>query len=84
MNNIVFGKYLPLDSIIHKLDPRVKILSLIILLVAIFVPDSWYVYLVLFIFEFIVLLLSKIKIKMILKAMCKNVVYGMSNTSDGL
>ena len=68
MNNIVFGKYLPLDSIIHKLDPRVKIISLIIILVAIFVPDSWYVYLVLFIFEFIVLLLSKTKIKMILKA----------------
>ena len=68
MNNIVFGKYLPLNSIIHKIDPRVKIISLILLLVAIFVPDSWYVYLVLFIFEFIVLLLSKIKIKMILKA----------------
>ena len=68
MNNIVFGKYLPLNSIIHKIDPRVKIISLILLLVAIFVPDSWYVYLVLFIFEFMVLILSKIKIKMILKA----------------
>lgn len=68
MNNIVFGKYLPLNSIIHKIDPRVKIVSLILLLVAVFVPDAWYCYLVLFIFEFIVLLLSKIKIRMILKA----------------
>ena len=68
MNNIVFGKYLPLNSIIHKIDPRVKIISLILLLVAVFVPDAWYCYLVLFIFELIVLLLSKIRIRMILKA----------------
>lgn len=68
MNNIVFGKYLPLDSIIHKIDPRIKIITLIVLLVAVFVPDSWYIYLILFVFEMAVLLLSKIKIKMILKA----------------
>lgn len=68
MNNIVFGKYIPIDSIIHKFDPRIKIISLIILLVAIFVPDSWYCYLVLFIFEFIILLLSKISLKMIISA----------------
>ena len=55
MNNIVFGKYLPLDSIIHKIDPRIKIITLIVLLVAVFVPDSWYIYLILFVFEMIVL-----------------------------
>ena len=49
MNNIVFGKYIPTNSIIHKLDPRIKIISLIILLVAVFVPDSWYYYLFLLI-----------------------------------
>ena len=68
MNNLVFGKYIPIDSIIHKLDPRIKIITLIVMLVAIFVPDSWYCYLALFIFEFIILILSKIRFKMILSA----------------
>ena len=68
MNNLVFGKYIPIDSIIHKIDPRIKIVTLIVLLVAIFVPDSWWCYLAIFVFELIVLILSKINFKMILKS----------------
>ena len=68
MNNLVFGKYIPVDSIIHKIDPRIKIVTLIVLLVAIFVPDSWWCYLAIFVFELIVLILSKINFKMILKS----------------
>ncbi len=41
MNNIALGRYLPLDSIIHKLDPRTKILCLIVMMVAIFLPAGW-------------------------------------------
>jgi energy-coupling factor transport system permease protein len=32
MNNITIGQYIPGDSWLHKLDPRVKLLSLVILL----------------------------------------------------
>lgn len=32
----MFGKYLPLNSVIHRLDPRLKIGSLLLLLIAVF------------------------------------------------
>jgi energy-coupling factor transport system permease protein len=37
MNNITIGQYIPGQSWLHKLDPRIKLLSLTLLLVAIFV-----------------------------------------------
>ncbi len=41
MNNITIGQYISGDSWLHKLDPRIKLFSLIILLVATFlVPVS--------------------------------------------
>ena len=36
MNNIALGKYIPGSSFIHKLDPRNKILIMILLMVTIF------------------------------------------------
>lgn len=36
MNNMMFGKYIPIDSFIHRLDPRLKIGSLLLLLIAVF------------------------------------------------
>lgn len=41
MNNITIGQYIPGDSWLHKLDPRIKLLSLVVLLVAtFFIPIS--------------------------------------------
>lgn len=37
MKNITLGKYVPYNSFVHRLDPRVKIFSMILLLVAIFI-----------------------------------------------
>ena len=43
MNNIVLGRYVPYNSIIHRMDARNKIISLILLTVAIFIsfPGNW-------------------------------------------
>lgn len=41
MNNITIGQYIPGDSFLHRLDPRIKLLALVIMLVAIFmIPIS--------------------------------------------
>lgn len=40
MNNIVIGQYIPGNSWIYKLDPRIKIVSLVILMVATFLLKS--------------------------------------------
>ena len=37
MNNITIGQYIPGNSWLHKLDPRIKLLSLVVLLVGTFI-----------------------------------------------
>ncbi len=65
--NLVFGKYVPLNSVLHRVDPRSKIIALFVLLVAIFVPDSWWAYLALSLFCILLCALSKISAKTVLK-----------------
>ena len=64
----MFGKYLPLNSVIHRLDPRLKIGSLLLLLIAVFFDAGFIGYALLGIFVMIMAILSKIKISQILKA----------------
>ena len=68
MNNLVFGKYIPIDSVIHRLDPRAKLIALFIMIAAIFVPKSWCAYLAAFIVILICLILAKIGVKMVLQS----------------
>ena len=74
MNNLSFGRYTPYKTFIHLLDPRNKILLLILLVVAIFLRFSLYsttliVSGLLFIFLLIVMLISKVKIRSLLKGL---------------
>ncbi len=69
MDNVVFGSYYPGNSIIHRLDPRLKIVSLILLLVTIFFDAGFIGYLIIFIFTFIAYLISKLPLKRIIKSM---------------
>ena len=61
----VLGKYVPRDTLIHRLDPRVKLFLSILLMVAIFVPYGSYtsclfVYGLILLFLIICLLISRI------------------------
>ena len=42
MRDVAFGQYYPAKSFVHKLDPRTKILFLIVYIVAIFMADNFY------------------------------------------
>lgn len=68
MNNMMFGKYIPLDSFIHRLDPRLKIGSLLLLLIAVFFDAGFIGYAILGVFVLIMVGLSHMKIMQILKA----------------
>ena len=46
IRDITLGQYYPADSILHKLDPRVKLVTTIVFLIALFVADDWVGYLV--------------------------------------
>ena len=73
MNNIVLGKYIPGNSFIHKMDPRSKILAMILLMITIFwnVGESlrFPVYFLLAIFIYVLLRVAGIKVKTILKSL---------------
>ena len=40
MNNSIVSKYIPLDTVIHNLDPRTKLFFVIVYLVDIFIAHS--------------------------------------------
>ena len=42
LRDITIGQYYPTDSLIHRLDPRVKIVGTIVYLVSLFLFDSFY------------------------------------------
>lgn len=73
MNNIVFGQYYNTNSFLHRLDPRIKIVSLLLLMISIFVVDLehyGYIYIGgLFLFVIILIILSKVPIKLYLKSL---------------
>jgi len=69
MNNIALGRYLPLDSILHKMDPRYKMVAMLILMVAIFLPSGYLGYALLSVSVLIILFLTKLSLSMIFKAM---------------
>lgn len=72
MNNISLGRYVPYNTLIHKLDPRTKLLSMILLMVVIFFSygSTWtnlIIYGGLGIIIFILMKISKIKLRQVLK-----------------
>ena len=68
MKTAVLGKYMPLNSPIHNLDPRAKIIAMFLLIVAVFVPQNYFVTLGLFAIILICVIISQIGFKYILQA----------------
>lgn len=69
MNNFALGKYLPLNSIFHKMDPRAKIGAMLIMLVTIFIPSGFIGYVIIGLEILGVILGSKLKLDFVIKAM---------------
>ncbi len=69
MNNIALGRYLPLNSCIHRLDPRTKIIALILMMVAIFIPAGWLGYLLIGIAVLFLTMLAKLKFSFLWRSM---------------
>ncbi|MDD3478440.1 MAG: energy-coupling factor transporter transmembrane component T [Candidatus Izemoplasmatales bacterium] len=72
MANIALGRYVPYNSFIHRLDPRLKLFGLIVLMVGIFikfvnVPMNFIVYGLIFILIAMMMMVSRIKFKTLFK-----------------
>lgn len=66
---VIIGQYIPGDSLVHRLDPRVKLTAVVLLSVAIFLPKAWPGYLIAGLFTLITVYLSKVSPRLILRGM---------------
>ena len=69
LKDITLGQYFPGNSIIHRLDPRTKLIMLVVYIVALFMAKGWVAYGVLFAALVWVIKISTIPPKSIVKGM---------------
>ena len=69
LKDITLGQYFPGRSIVHRLDPRTKLIGLIVYIVALFLANSWISYGILFVFLAGSIALSRIPLKSFLRGM---------------
>ncbi|MBQ9251228.1 MAG: energy-coupling factor transporter transmembrane protein EcfT [Clostridia bacterium] len=67
LTNITMGQYYPVDSPIHRLDPRVKLVLTIAFIVAVFLVHTLLGYALILGFVYLVSRLAKIPFKMLIK-----------------
>ena len=69
LKDITLGQYFPGNSPIHRLDPRTKLLFLILYIVALFMAVNWISYGVILVFLAFVIAVSTIPLKSIFRGM---------------
>lgn len=69
LRDITLGQYYQTDSVIHRLDPRVKLVSTLIFIISLFVVDNFIGYIIAGLFLFMVIRLSKVPFKFMVRGM---------------
>lgn len=69
IKDITIGQYIPGESFVHKLDPRVKILLSMIYIVDLFIIDNFWGYLFILGFTAMSIIISKVPFKYIYKGL---------------
>ncbi len=69
IRDITIGQYYQTDSVIHRLDPRVKLMGTLVYIISLFLGRNIWLYLLATIFLAVVIKLSKVPLKFILKGL---------------
>ena len=69
LKNITMGQYYPVDSAVHRLDPRMKLILTILFIVAVFMAHSFAGYLLLLGFLYFSCRVSKVPFRFMLKGL---------------
>ncbi|MBE9389030.1 energy-coupling factor transporter transmembrane component T family protein [Vagococcus salmoninarum] len=67
MDKLIFGRFIPGDSVIHNMDPRAKLLASFYFIGIIFLCNNWQSYLLMFAFTLGVIVLSKVSVKFFIR-----------------
>ncbi|GHU63687.1 energy-coupling factor transporter transmembrane protein EcfT [Clostridia bacterium] len=69
LKDITIGQYYPVDSFVHRLDPRTKLFAMVVFIFCLFLCHSWLAYLITGIVLGIGILQAKIPISYLLKGL---------------
>ncbi|HHT96700.1 MAG TPA: energy-coupling factor transporter transmembrane protein EcfT [Clostridiales bacterium] len=69
IRDITIGQYYPSESVLHDLDPRVKLISTFFFIISLFVFNTFYGYIVVTLFLYTIIRLSKVPFKFIFKGL---------------
>ena len=69
LKDITLGQYFPGKSPVHLLDPRTKLIMLVVYIVALFLASGWVSYTLMFVFLALVIKISTIPVKSIVRGM---------------
>ena len=63
LKDVTLGQFFPGNSLIHRLDPRTKLIALVFYIVALFTAGSWASYGLVFLFLITCIAASKVPLK---------------------
>ena len=63
MEKMIFGRYVPADSVVHRMDPRSKLLIIFLFVVIIFLANNGLTYALIAIYTFLLVGLAKIPVR---------------------
>ncbi len=69
MMDVVLGQFYPSDSVIHKLDPRVKLISTLCFIISLFLIKNLIGYIIVTAFLALIVIISKVPFRYVLKGM---------------
>ena len=69
LRDITLGQYYPIDSVIHRLDPRTKLFGTMIFIISLFIANSWPGYALATLFLVAAISLSKVPVKFMVKGL---------------
>ena len=69
LKDVTLGQFFPGNSVIHKMDPRTKLIFLIVYIVALFTASDWISYLCVLAFLVTAIAISQIPLKSIVRGM---------------
>lgn len=80
MNNMTLGQYIPGNSLVHKLDPRIKILLIMFYMVALFTIDNLLFFIPMFIFVIVTIKIANLSVLKILKSL-RSIIFILAFTT---
>ncbi len=69
LDNIIIGQYLPINSLIHRLDARTKILIVSAFITTVFLANNLITYLIAFAYVAVMITLSQVPLRYIIKGL---------------